>query len=239
MAVITISRQFGSGGDEIAHRVAEIMGYQLFDKQLIARAAVEVGLSDQEIIDFSEDNFKMRSFLDRLFTRQQPLISTSIWRESSSGEMISEKSELGELAALSLIQKAVMSAYAVGRFVIVGRGGQVILKDKPGVFHVRIEAPLELRIQKMKESLRQSRQEYRADITLRREAQDLIVERDAASEDYIKKFYNVAWDDPYLYHVLFNTARLTTEQAARFIACLVVEFESMPTAEVSSIAHME
>lgn len=239
MAVITISRQFGSGGDEIARRVAELMGYQLFDKRLIERAAADVGLSEQEIIDFSEDNFRMKTFLERLFTRPQPLISTRVWREFGTGEMVAEKSELDELAALSLVQKAVMSAYALGKIVIVGRGGQVILKDKPGVFHVRIEAPLELRIQKMKETLRQARQEFHADIALRREAQDLILERDAASENYIKRFYNVSWDDPFLYHVLFNTARLTTEQAARFIVSLVNEFEKLPAEEESSIAHME
>jgi len=225
MAVITISRQFGSGGDEISARVAEIIGYQLFDKGLIYKAAAEAGLSDREIIDFSEDNFKVHTFLDRLFGRSQPVIRARQWKDSGTGEFKTEEIQLDDQAILTLVQKAVLSAYEAGNMIIVGRGGQVILKDHPGVLHVRIEAPLEMRIQRMKEQIRQTRQEYNADITLRREAQDMIEERDAASEAYIQKYYNVSWNDPYLYHVVFNTARLSIEQASQFIVRLMLEFE--------------
>jgi cytidylate kinase len=55
MAVITISRQYGSPGNEIAVRVCEILGYHYFDKRLMAQVASEVGLSEQEIVDFSEE----------------------------------------------------------------------------------------------------------------------------------------------------------------------------------------
>ena len=67
MTVITISRQYGSGGDEVALRVCEMLEYRYFDKMLMRQVASEVGFSAGEIVDFSEDNYKVRSFLDRLF----------------------------------------------------------------------------------------------------------------------------------------------------------------------------
>ena len=228
MAVITISRQYASGGDEIARRVSELLGYHLFDKRHIVQAASEAGLSDQEIIDYSEDNFKVRSFMDRLFSRSQPVIHTRIWKENTAGERVAEEVQLSEENALVMVQKAIVSAYHMGNFIIMGRGGQVILKDKPGVLHVRIESPLEDRIQFMKEQIRHSRQEYLADIRLRREAQDIIQERDEASSEYIRRFYHVEWDYPYLYHVVFNTSRLSIEQTSRFIVSMVTELEAQP-----------
>ena len=59
MAVVTISRQFGSGGDEIADRVCKLLGYHYFDKALMRRIATEASLSPTEIVDFSEDNYKI------------------------------------------------------------------------------------------------------------------------------------------------------------------------------------
>jgi cytidylate kinase len=52
MAIITISRQVGSGGKEIANQVANLLGYRLFDKQLMSKVAAEMGLSESEVIDF-------------------------------------------------------------------------------------------------------------------------------------------------------------------------------------------
>lgn len=61
MAVITISRPYGSGGDEIAVRVCEMLGYRYFDKRWMAQVAPEVGLNEGEIVDFSEDQHRPRA----------------------------------------------------------------------------------------------------------------------------------------------------------------------------------
>ena len=70
MPVITISRQYGSGGTEIAKRVCSKLGYSYFDKNLMARVASEVGLAEHDIVDFSEDTYKMRSLFERMFGRR-------------------------------------------------------------------------------------------------------------------------------------------------------------------------
>jgi len=235
MAVITISRQYGSGGDEIAARVCEILGYQHFDKRLIARATMEVGLSEQEIVDYSEENHKVRSFLDRLMGQQAVVAQTRVWREDATGIRSSEEIKLSEEAALALVQKAVRRAYREGNVVIIGRAGQVILREGLDVLHVRVEAPLEERIQRVRDLLKDAPPLHSTGtgIELRRAAQDLIIERDAASADYLSRFYHVAWDDPLLYHLVINTGKLTLDQAAGLIAQLAKEMTSASGAPVA------
>lgn len=221
MAVITISRQFGSGGDEIADRICELLGYHHFDKSLIEQAAAEAGLSESEAIDYSEDNHHVKTFLDRLLGRATDSFQMMAIMEGNPGVVITDKTPISEDAVMALVQQAIHSAYKAGNIVIVGRGGQVTLKDSPGVLHVRIEAPLEDRIQRVKSVLKEERGDYKADIEIRRTAQDQINNRDLASADYIKRFYAEDWSDPLLYHVVLNTGKLTIEQAAEVVVDLV------------------
>jgi cytidylate kinase len=83
--------------------------------------------------------------------------------------------------------------------------------------HIRIEAPLEYRIQRVNSRLREEQQTIYPQIEIRRAAQDLIAERDADSASYIRRFYGTDWDDPFLYHAVLNVAKLSTDQAARII----------------------
>jgi cytidylate kinase len=225
MAVITISRQYGSGGDEIADRVCQIMDYRHFDKRLIAKSAMEAGITDQEIIDYSEDNHKMRSFFDKLFGRTRTVGKISYWKEDSHGTRITDVINLSDEYALSLVCKAIEAAYQAGNTVILGRGGQMILKDRPDVLHVRVEAPLEERIQRVKASLVTEQRSSQELLDIRRAAQDLIEQRDLASADYLKSYYNVDWADPLLYHVVINSARFNQEQSAQIIAEMAMRLQ--------------
>lgn len=218
MSTITISRQFGSCGDEIARRVCEILDYRYFDKNLIVEAAKASGLSEQEIVDYSEENYKVRTFLDSLLGRPPHVTEVHVWKEDLNGVRVSKELKLDEEATLLLVQNAILYAHSQGSVVILGRGGQAVLKDKAGVLHVRIEAPLEHRIARIKEQIRQAKHAYDATIDLRREAQDLITQKDIASADYVRHFYGVDWADPACYHLILNTGKLEVEQAAQVIA---------------------
>lgn len=227
MAMITISRQVGSGGDEIANRLCEILGYQQFDKRMIVQAAAESGLSEQEIAawpaEYSEESFKVRGFLDRLFNRGGMVAQARVWREDATGARMVEEVMLSEESIVALVQNAIRSAHRAGKIVIMGRGGQVLLKDQADVLHVRIEAPLEQRIQRVKEQMRASRQTFHADIELRRDAQDWIHERDSSSAEYLRHFYHVDWSDPLLYHLVINTGKMRIDQAVDTISRLAME----------------
>jgi cytidylate kinase len=148
-----------------------------------------------------------------------------VWREDPTGVRSTEDLMLSEEAALNLVQHAIHSACEAGNVLIIGRGGQALLQNEPGVLHVRIEAPVEDRIQRVKERFKGSRRLFQADIEIRRAAQDWITERDQASEDYLRRYYGIDWADSHLYHVILNTGKLTIEQAAHIIVDLARQME--------------
>ncbi len=217
MSVITLSRQYGSGGDEIAQRLCQHGGCRLFDKHMLIQAALEAGLSEQEVFDYSEQNYKVKNLFERLFGRLEPIAQMSVWEESADGVRIVAVRDLDEEDALALVRRAVEAAHQNGNFIIMGRGGQVILRDYPDVLHVRIEAPLEERISRVRARLRDQGFTYSTLVEERRAAQDLIAANDMASADYLKRIYNVDWADPQLYHLTINTGRTNLDLAAHII----------------------
>jgi CMP/dCMP kinase len=225
MSVITISRQYGSGGDEIANLICEKTGYRLFDKLLLSQASFEAGLSDQEFIDYSEENYKVKSIFDRLFGRTYPLAKASYWKEDANGVRVREEVQLDEEHALLLVQKAIQTAYQVSDIVIVGRGGQVILKGNPGVLHVRITASLEERILRVRNSPMWKSRQFSDSVEARRASQSLIETNDAASADYLKRLYGIDWSDMAHYHMVINTDLLALDRAAHAIIETAKMFE--------------
>lgn len=217
MAVITISRQYGSGGDQIAGRVCEMLGYQYFDKRLMAQLAAEMGLSEEQVVDYSSDDYKVRSFLERLPGRRGPRViaEARVWTGSGTREI----QQLDEVYAIDLVKSTIQAAYTHGNVVIIGRGGQVILKDKPDVLHVRIEASLEAQSQRIQE---------RDKVSLA-EAREIALNHDRAAADYLKRFYHIDWKDSQLYDLVINTSKLGPEAAAHLIVNAV---SYLPQAEV-------
>ena len=217
MAVITISRQFGSGGDEIARGLCETLHYQPFGKRMMAQAAAEAGLTGEELTESREQN--VNSFLDRLFDISS-VIGNSGWQEDIPGLYTSEGRRGDPDVSAALVQQAIERACQIGSIVIVGRAGQMILRDRPGVLHVRIEAPLQERVQRVKGYLKKTRRMFNADSELQRDAYDWVLERDAASAQYVRRHFQADWADPLHYHVVLNTGKLTLEQAQQVILYL-------------------
>jgi len=226
MAVITISRQFGSGGDEIAGRVCEALGYRFFNKRMVEEAARQAGLLEHEIVDLSEDNYPVHTFMDRLFGTMAT--GALVGFGGTDGIFMleaAERMQLDEVSSFELVKKAVTGACNVGNLVLVGRGGQILLKGQPCCLHVRIEAPLEERITRIKEQVTQAKPAQGANRDVYRQAQELIERRDHASADYIRTFFHVAWDDPVLYHIVINTGKLNLDQAVQLIVYMVHQFQ--------------
>ena len=208
MAVITISRQYGSEGDEIAANICQVLGYQSFDKQLMAKVATEVGLTEGEIVDFTEDQHKVRGFLDRLLGSQRQVVTrTRSWGEDRYGVRTLDVKEIDVTESIMLVQSVIRAACKHGNVVIVGRGGQAVLRHELGVLHVRIEAPLETRIHRV---------QLREGLTYEL-ARNVVAQRDRAAADYMKRFYSVDWSDSLLYHLILNTGRWGIEAASRLI----------------------
>ncbi|MDO3379214.1 cytidylate kinase family protein [Geoalkalibacter halelectricus] len=122
MAIITISREMGSGGIPIAHKAAEKLGYTLIDGESIIKAAVGSGMSPEAIEKADE---KPPAFIE------------------------SEDQEIE--ADLHKIELIILEAALKGNVIIYGRGGQDLLRDVGSVFRVRIIAPFELRVERWAE----------------------------------------------------------------------------------------
>ncbi len=233
MAVITLSRELGSGGDEIASRLCEALGYHSFGKLQIIQAATESTLSKNNIIDYSEDNHEVQSFLNRLFGRTASPVQKIAWSENHSIASGPGQADVHDTAVLSLSKRAIQAAGRAGNMVIIGRGGQVLLKDTPGVLHVRIEAPLEMRVEWVKLQMRKEAGVSQSEEKLARAANEITTNRDKASADYLKRYFDIDWQDPCLYHLVLNLGKLSVEQAAQIIIAAVHSLEIQPAATPS------
>jgi cytidylate kinase len=116
--------------------------------------------------------------------------------------------ELDEEQAIRLVQSTIRAVYEDDNIVILGRGGQAILKEMPGVLHVRIEAPLDIRGARIQGDEETGQQ---------RPTEKTIVERDKAAAAYLKRFYGIDWADPVHYHLVINTGKFDVEAAAHLI----------------------
>lgn len=201
MAVITISRQFGSHGDTIAQLLCDRTGYRYFDKNLMTGLAALAGVTPERVVDLSDDKHRARSLVERLFgSYAAPLADPNAW--AASAEALAQ-----EKAQAAQVKQLIRAAWAEGNVVILGRGGQAVLHDLPGVLHVRIIAPLELRIQ---------RHAQRAGLSPAA-AREIVLQRDRASADFVSRYHDVDVDDLALYDLVLNTARVTPAAAADLI----------------------
>ena len=128
--IITLGRQFGSGGREIGKKLAQALGVPYYDKELLAVAAKESGLSAQFLHSYDEK--PTNSFLYSLVMGQQNLISPQ-------GQTV-------EQLASSAQREAVRSVAEKGACVIVGRGADYILRDRKDLVRVFISADWDYRV---------------------------------------------------------------------------------------------
>jgi cytidylate kinase len=221
MAVITISKQFGTGGREIAARLCELLGYSYLDKLLMTQVAAEVGLSGSDLADYSEGRRTMRDFLDRLF-RPGPhdFVRVSVRSQDVSGAQTITVKSLDQTRAANLIRNAILTAYEHGNVVIVGRGGQATLQQLPGVLHVRLEAAMGSRILRIQKS-----EGIDAETARQRALQE-----DQASAEYLKRLFHIRWDDATLYHLLINTGKWDLETVAQIIIDAATRLPAAPQA---------
>jgi len=205
MAVITISRQYGSGGNQIAALLCQRLGYRYFDKELMKKLGAPTDLRAE--LEAAE-RAKVSDSENPLFRLFRGLWSTGA-EASYGGRGRSE----GELAA-DAVEELIRLAYQQDNVVIVGRGGQTILKDKPDVLHVRVVAPAGVREQTI-----QQFDGVTADV-----AAEKCAHYDRAAVNYVRQHYGVDPSDASLYDMIISTAKLTPAAATDAImaaaACL-------------------
>lgn len=196
MAVITISRLLGSDGDEIALKVAEGIGYDLVDSELITKVAERAGVSVDEVRNVDETYHSRASEWLKSFITP------------STRKILLEKD--GQLNPKSYVEycKTILCGLAEkGKMVIVGRGSQFILKDYDNVFHVRIVADEIFRTERIKISRGISIED----------ARDVVRKSDRARKQYIERYLKADWNDVSAYHLIIDSSRLGIDVTSSII----------------------
>lgn len=218
MAVITISREYGSRGNAIARLLCERLGYRYFDKELMAQLGEAMGVEPEAIAGLPDDRqHRARSYVERFFAAMPSITGDIGWRAAAKVEVEAQLERLSVQTVESLIR----AAHEQGNVVIVGRAAQVVLHNEPNVLHVRVVAPIEQRIRRAQATAGLSSDA----------ARELVHQRDRAAADYLKSFYNVDWTDPLLYDLVINTSKLTEQASVELIAQALASLSRQPEAQ--------
>lgn len=178
MDVVTISRQLGSLGFEIAQLLAERLGYRLVWREVINQAAIRAGAPEVALAMIDELN------LLGIYPPQEKC-----------------------LAYIEAVEKVLRELADEGKVVIVGRGGQIVLHEDPRVLHVRVVAPLEVRVERISARKAVSPKAALAQIKA----------SDRTRRLYFQKFYQMDWDEPTLYDLIINSERIPPDTAVEMI----------------------
>lgn len=231
--VITISRQLGSQGSYIAAAVAQKLNFRYLDREILHRAAETVGHPDAEMVAHLENREVVPGFWGRLWATLQNTATVpvepsatqreiyvynelaammmqaeGISREEAMARTLAREERIEKAASYAeLVRQVILEFADAGKAVIVGRGGQVILRDRNDVLRVRIVASEAVRVQRVMERQLVSYQE----------AARLVRQNDRERARYLKHFYGVDWHDPTLYDLILNTDKLTVDKAVDLI----------------------
>lgn len=197
MCAITISREYGSGGGEIARRLAQQLRWNLIDHEAVLRIAKELGVSEEEAEAHDE---RKAGFLEQLLTTMQG-IEPSLYANVPS-DVLTNAQDYRE-ALEHVIARAVEEKHVV----IVGRGSQVLLRDQRDVLHIRVVASIERRIPYIMQ-----REEIDKDAAKKR-----IHSKDNDRIRYLESSYNLNPTDAHLYDLVINTDVLDLDSAVDLI----------------------
>jgi cytidylate kinase len=197
MRAVTLSREYGSGGGEIAARLAHRLDWQLIDHEVVVRVAQKLHVSEEEAEEYDE---RVESLATRILNNlrlMQPLVPVAV----EVPQTITSR------AFYEARCQVIEGAVATGQVVIVGRGAQAHLADRRDVLHVRIVAPLEARIAYVMH--REGRDQAAA--------RARILQKDEERSRYLQTFYQRYPSDPHLYDVILNTGILDLDSAVDVI----------------------
>ena len=183
--IIAVEREYGSGGGEIAQRLAEHLGWKLWD-QLLTEEIARLADCPKAVVEGREERN------DPLYYR----LFKSFLRGSYEGSINAHKLKLVDSESiLKHTESVVQHAASTGNCVIVGRGSQLFLKDRQDTLRIFLYAPREDKMQRL---IARGKSE--------REANELVDTIDLERADFIEKYFKVEWPNRSVYHAMVNTA---------------------------------
>lgn len=184
MAIITISHQMGAGGPEIGRTVAQRLGYRYVDQELLQDAVRRYGVLEEKLSHLDEGK-------PTLF----------------------ERFDAETRHYITILQTTLLEFAEADQVVLMGRGGQWLLRSIPHVLRVRIIAPFEHRVRQW---IRRTA-ELTGETPGHRAAAELVRRDDSEKKGRMRYLYEVDLDDPTLYDLVINTEKLPLEVAVETI----------------------
>jgi cytidylate kinase len=182
--IITIEREYGSGGGEIAQKLATQLGWKLWDQNLTEEIA-RLANCPKAVVEVREER------TDPLYYR----LFKSFLRGSYEGSINAHKLNLVDSEnILKITERVVQHAAKTGNSVIVGRGSQHFLRNRTDTLRVFLYAPREDKVRRL---LARGKSE--------KEAPQLVDTVDRERADFILKYFGVEWPDRSVYHAMINT----------------------------------
>lgn len=200
MAILTISREFGSGGREIGHAVAEALSFEYVDKERILK---DIRAFGHKWEDWGKD-------LDEH--------CPTIW----------EKYDWSFRGFGALTQQVLLAHAVKDRVVIVGRGGNFLLRGIPHSLRIRVVAPVEERVARI----------MVRDSVDRETARWLAAKVDHDRICFLHALYGKQWSDPEDYDMLFDTGVRTVEEVTNIVKTALGESERFNTEEARELLRM-
>ena len=190
--IITISRQFGSGGRTVAKKVAEQLGYAYYDEELIDKVSEQTGF-DPNYIKENGEYAPGRSIF------------------SLAGSYLGSSRVMGGMSAYDYLwvmqRNVILEAAEEGNCVIVGRCADYILKDREDALHVFIHAPMEARAKRIVERYGESD----------KKPEERLKEKDSKRSVNYKHFTGQVWGDCRNYDICLNSDVVGIDKCAEII----------------------
>ncbi len=204
--IITIGRQFGSGGREIGEKLAAHFGIKYYDKELLTRAAKESGFCEEMM--HSHDERPTNSFLYNL------VMDTYSFGYNSSSFMDMPISHKVFLAQFDTIKKIADE----GPCVIVGRCADYALSEYQNCLHIFIHADEKTKIKNIMDKYE--------DIKTEQKARDMMIKKDKQRQSYYNYYSAKKWGRSDSYDLSINSGILGEDGTVKLLIQYIEDFES-------------
>jgi cytidylate kinase len=225
MAVVTFNGPIGAGGNEVGFTTSSLLDANYVDRLIFAEAAKRIGSTVAALTQKEEQIVRRRdrftNFLQTVMERSvrsgvggDPYFSPGMEYFPSEEytdlveEPVTAAQRLKDQQFIDVTSSVIRDLATAGDVIIIGRGSNVVLKDTPGVLHVGLNAPFDMRMRTIAE---------REQIN-QREAERFITDVEKARVAYFRKFFSVSPDDPNLYHMVLNMSTMGVDTAAELVA---------------------
>jgi cytidylate kinase len=225
MPVVTVTGRLNSGAREIAQAVAAELKLDYLDREILAEAASQLGVSESDVAQRDE---AARSFGDRVASVLRTLMERSAivgaadpisggeldvllartYGEAAHLPSDAPAGQLDDEHYLSTLKSVIEEVAARDNVVILGRGAQVILQHDPGAVHVYVTLAREARIASLVEREGMPAQD----------AERRIKQSDHNRQEFHRHYFKVEMENPCLYDLMLHAGRIAPELAVQLIA---------------------